>query len=248
MLTNNGSFARFVDYEKIGDGMVPASLCGSLWILLLPAYHGSNLLIRFIEPKAVIIQTPHSPIKNFSCVIRANIFDRSAVCVFVGEYDVEVEKLLERLRARPAILQRNPLSLIGILFEEYGYSCEEYRRALDGDVATMERKTGHTSLSNGLFRTSPNYEKLTRDLNTCKTSLIFLDIVMAFGNDVGTFCKETLDMFETLRQERCLVTLPISDTVSAAQDLGYHLNLGQRRWVQAQALKGRVQTQINLVR
>jgi hypothetical protein len=176
------------------------------------------------------------------------VFDRSAICVFLENDGIEIEKLLERLRARHTILQRNPLSLISILFEEYGYSCEEYRRTLDRNIVTMEKKTGHTSLSISLFRPSPDYEKLTRDLNACKTSLIFLDNFTAFGNDVGTFCKETLNMLETLRQERCLVTLSISDTVSAAQDLDYHLNLGQRRRVQAQSLKGRVQTQINLVR
>jgi hypothetical protein len=112
----------------------------------------------------------------------------------------------------------------------------------------MERQTGHTSITISLFRQNPDYERLTRDLNACKTSLIFMDNFTLFEREIGAFCKETLETLELLRHERGLDTMPTGERLAAAQQLDYHLNLSQLRRIQACSLERRVQTQISVVR
>jgi hypothetical protein len=198
--------------------------------------------------QAVIFQTPYSPVRNFSYVIRVNIADRSAICLFFEKDKSEIEDLFKRLQTSRDSLHANPLSLISLLFEEHGYSCEIYRAELDKDVVEMERQTGHTSIAISLFRQNPDYERLTRDLNACKTSLIFMDNITLFEKGIGDFCKETLETLELLRHERGLDTLPTGQRVAATQQLDYHLNLSHLRRIQACSLERRVQTQISVVR
>jgi hypothetical protein len=112
----------------------------------------------------------------------------------------------------------------------------------------MERQTGHTSIAISLFRQNPDYERLTRDLNACKTSLIFMDSITIFEKEIGTFCKEMLETLELLRHEQGLDTLPTGERVAATQQLDYHLNQSQLRRIQACSLERRVQTQISVVR
>ena len=198
--------------------------------------------------QAVIFQTPYSPVRNFSCVIRVNIADRSAICLFFEKDKSKIEDLFKRLQTSRNSLHTNPLSFISLLFEEQGYSCEKYRAKLDKDVVEMENQTGHTSIAISLFGQNPDYERLTRDLNACKTSLIFVDNFTLFEKEIGDFCKETLETLELLRHERGLDTLPTGERVAAAQQLDYHLNLSQLRRIQACSLERRVQTQISVVR
>jgi len=198
---------------------------------------------------AVVIQTPNSPVRNFSAVIRVDISNRSATGLFFDVDAAKVDGLLQRLEARRDVLQRNPLSFIGILFEEHGYSCERSRAKLDRDIVEMEQQTGHTSLLVRPFQ--PNQhdpEQLIKDLNACNTTLIFMDSICVFEKEIGAFCKETLEVLECLREERGLESLSIGDRVSAIQELDYHLNLSQMRRTQALALQKRVQTQIRVVR
>lgn len=186
--------------------------------------------------------------RNFSCVIRVNITDRSAICLFFEKNKSKIKDFFRRLQTSRDSLHANPLSFISLLFEEHGYSCEKYRAKLDKDVVEMERQTGHTSIAILLFRQNPDYERLTRDLNACKTSLIFMDNITLFEEKIGEFCKETLETLEVLRQERDLDTLPTGERVAATQQLDYHLNLSQLRRIQACSLERRVQTQISVVR
>ena len=81
------------------------------------------------------------------------------------------------------MLQRNPLLLLSIVFEEFGYSAEAFRKRLDLDIARMERQSGHTSLTFRLLNYDQGYEYLTLDLHACSTSLIFMEHVLAFERD-----------------------------------------------------------------
>ena len=145
------------------------------------------------------------------------------------------------------MLQKNPLLLLSTVFEEYGYSSENFREQLDRDVARMERQSGHTSLSFRLFQDNKGYEDLTKELHACTTNLIFMENITAFEREWGAFCKETLDVLEALRVERGLETLPKSERVQASQNMDYHLNLSQMRRIQSQSLQKRAQLQINVV-
>lgn len=159
---------------------------------------------------AFVIQTPYSPVRNFSTVIRVDISDRSATGLFFDKHASKVDDLWQRLEARRDVLQRNPLSFISILFEEHGFSSESFRTKLDKDVVNMERQTGHTSLAATLFQPDQHdYGQLIKDLNACNTSLIFLDSITAFERDIGAFCKETLGVMENLREECGLESLSI---------------------------------------
>jgi hypothetical protein len=112
----------------------------------------------------------------------------------------------------------------------------------------MESQTGHTSLQVRLFQPNQyDYEQLIKNLNACNTTLIFMDSITVFERDLGAFCKETLAVLESLREERGLERLSVGDRVSAIQDLDYHLNLSQMRRTQVLALQKRIQTQINVV-
>lgn len=186
--------------------------------------------------------------RNFSCIIRVSIADRSAIGLFFEKDKSKIEDLLKCLETNRGSLHANPISFISLLFEEHGYSCEHYRAKLDRGVVGVERQTGHTSIHISLFRQNQDYERLTRDLNACKTSLIIMDNITSFEKQIGAFCKEVLEMLELLRHERGLNTLPIRERVAAIQQLDYHLNLCQLRRIQACSLERRVQTQISVVR
>jgi hypothetical protein len=197
--------------------------------------------------QAVVVKTPYSPVGNVALVIRVNIIDRSTKA-FVLEYsNPRMNVLWECLLIRRNILQNNPLLLLSIVFEEYGYSTEAFREELDRDVARIEQQSGHTSLTFRLFQDNKDYEDLTKDLHSCTTSLIFMENIAEFERDWGVFCKETLDIFEALRIERGLDALTKRERVQAAQNMDYHLNLSQMRRSQALSLQKRAQLQINVV-
>lgn len=195
----------------------------------------------------MVVKTPYSPIGNVALVIRVNIVDRSAKALIFDYRNPRMNILWERLLIRRNTLQNNPLLLLSILFEEYGYSAEAFREELDRDVASMERRTGHTSLNPRLFQDKMDFEDLTKDLHACTTSLIFMENITEFERNWGLFCKETLDVLETLRMERGLGFLPKRERVQAAQNMEYHLNLSQMRRSQSLSLQKRAQLQINVV-
>ncbi|KAL5330662.1 hypothetical protein ACEPPN_000181 [Leptodophora sp. 'Broadleaf-Isolate-01'] len=227
IFANNGSFARFVEYDEFQGLDVPTSLY--------------NL------PKAVVVQTPYSPVSNLSLVIRVDIAERSAKACVLNYNTSEINALWDRLQVRQGMVQKNPLLLLSIVFEEFGYASELFREQLDREVARIERASGHTSLSFRPSAWNTEYEALTRDLHACSTDLIFMEHVTEFERTWGAFCKDTLSVLETLRLERGLQGLSKRETVQTAQCMDYHLNLSQMRKTQALALQKRVQLQINVV-
>jgi hypothetical protein len=198
-------------------------------------------------PKAVVVQTPYSPVSNLSLVIRVDIVERSAKACVLNDNNSEINALWDRLQVRQSMVQKNPLLLLSIVFEEFGYASELFREHLDHEVARMERASGHSSLSFRPSAWNTEYEALTRDLHVCNTNLIFMEHVTEFERSWGAFCKDTLGVLETLRLERGLQNFSKRETVQTAQCMDYHLNLSQMRRTQVLALQKRVQLQVNVV-
>lgn len=196
---------------------------------------------------ALIIQTPNSPLRNFSCALRINIGDGSAKGLLFDTDTSTVASVLQRLHESRELLQENPLSFLNILLADHGKSCEDHRAALDRDVVKMELRTGKTSLRFLSTYVETDYEQLNKDLHACNTDLIFLDNITNFEMIVGKFIKDTLAKFEALRHERGIVPDSPYTYETLSQNTDYLINVCEMRRYQAQSLHKRIQSQINVV-
>ena len=77
--------------------------------------------------KAVVVQSPHSPAKNFSCVLRTQVDNRSTTCLLINEDEIRINTLIDRLRGRRKALEKSPFYFINLLVEDYGYANEKLR-------------------------------------------------------------------------------------------------------------------------
>lgn len=202
---------------------------------------------------AVVVQTPYSPFQDFSLAARINIASGSVVSLLFDNTEDDLNILIKRLRWRCTQTHQSPLSLLAILFEEYGYTSEECRRRLDAEVVSLEVRTGMTSLDtnpggNGYSLRISDYEKMMRDLHSCNTNLIFLANVLNFEMDFGTFCGRIFDVFEELRGrigDGKFHTERARDEFQ--QHLAYCVDSSRSRQKQTQSLRMRVKSQINVV-
>lgn len=153
------------------------------------------------------------------------------------------------------ICQQNctsPLDILTFFFRTYGRFNEEWRELLDRQVASMEIRTGMTSLDTSRMHYADDanmYEELTRDLHACNTELIFLSDMLYFELKLGVFCRDMFDVFEGLRKE--LDMDPFHNKRSQSdfqQNLEWSINMSEQRQRQTMSLKTRIQSQINLVR
>lgn len=199
---------------------------------------------------AAVIQTPNSPLRIFSCVLRINVLDGSSRGIFFDTNIPRMDILIDRLRLRQDLSEQNSLHFLSLLFEEYGQDCERWRRELDRDVVRLETKTGMTSraLAHTLDDQTLDYESLTKRLHRCHTDLIFLDTVQNFEACLGDFCKKAAVQLETMRQQLDLEASSVSDQNIFFQNVDYHLNQNELRRFQTTCLQKRIQTQINVVR
>lgn len=223
--SHNGSFACFLDHDKVNDKVSP------------------NFL-------SIVIKTPNSGIVNFSFVMRINVVDCSATGLyFQGDGLKKVNSLPKRLQGHRRLLRTNPLAFLGILMEEYGRTCERDRARNDRDVVTIEGRTGMTSLPIATFysQVAKDYELLIEALHSCNTNLIFLDNMTNFEVAVVRFIKETLIRFQMIRERRLLEKIPADVDDTLIQNIEYLLNAAEMRRYQAQSLHRRTQTQINVL-
>lgn len=208
-------------------------------------------LLSIDTVSAVVIQTPYSPYQDFSVVARINISSGLVVSLLFNRSEADLDDFLQRLRLRRKETHQCPLSVLAILFEGYGYTSEEWRRKLDGDVVSLEVRTGMTSLDTshrGYALHISEYERMIRDLHACNTNLIFLADVLNFEVEFGSFCGRLFDLLEELRERtgnEKFHTAQAKDEFR--QHLAYCMNSSRFRQNQIQALKMRVQSQINLV-
>ncbi|KAL9612610.1 MAG: hypothetical protein Q9167_002816 [Letrouitia subvulpina] len=160
-----------------------------------------------------------------------------------------MDVLIDRLQVRQDLSQQNSLRFLSLLFEEYGYDCERWRRELDRDVVRLETKTRMTSLAlaHTLDNQTLDYESLTKRLHRCHTDLIFLDTVQNFEACLGNFCKKAAVQLETMRQQLGLEASSVSDQNIFFQNVEYHLNQNELRRFQTLCLQKRIQTQINVL-
>lgn len=196
---------------------------------------------------AIIIQTPNSPLRNFSCALRINVVDGSTKGLLFDMNTSTIASVLQRLHESRELLQENPLGFLNILLADHGQSCEDHRAVLDRDVVNMEIRTGKTSLRWFSSYIETDYEKLNKDLHACNMELIFLDNITNFEIVVGKFIKETLAKFEALRHERGIIPDSSYSYETLSQNTDYLINTCEMRRYQAQSLHRRIQSQINVV-
>ena len=252
--SHNGSFACFLDHDKVNDKVSPNFLCGFRPLPQVPIISDFLLLSQGVADTlvgaAIVIKTPNSGIVNFSFVMRINVVDCSATGLyFQGDGLKKVNSLPKRLQGHRRLLRTNPLAFLGILMEEYGRTCERDRARNDRDVVTIEGRTGMTSLPIATFysQVAKDYELLIEALHSCNTNLIFLDNMTNFEVAVVRFIKETLIRFQMIRERRLLEKIPADVDDTLIQNIEYLLNAAEMRRYQAQSLHRRTQTQINVV-
>lgn len=196
----------------------------------------------------MIIQTPNSHIRNFSCVLHINLADCSTKGILFDTNEFEIPGVLLRLNENRQLLQECPVAFLSILYADHSRSAENHRAKLDWDVVTMERRTGKTSLVVFSEHAETDYEQLNKALHECNTNLIFLDNITNFEMAVGKFIKDTLVKFEVLRKENGITSDSNCAYQSVSQNMDYLINACEMRRYQAQSLHRRIQTQINVVR
>lgn len=184
-------------------------------------------------------------------VARINISSGSVFSILFDNTEKDLNELIKRLRWRCKQTHQCPLTLLAILFEGYGYSSEECRRKLDAEVVSLEVRTGMTSLDTnqgGYSLRISDYERMMRDLHSCKTNLIFLANVLNFEVEFGTFCGRVFEVFEQLRErtgQGSFHTPRAKDEFQ--QHLAYCMDSSRFRQTQIQSLRMRVKSQINVV-
>lgn len=198
--------------------------------------------------KAVVVQSPHSPAKNFSCVLRTQVGNRSTICLLINEDEIRINTLIDRLRGRRKLLEKSPLYFIILLVEDYGYANEKLRESLDQSIFDMECYIRTASFYMGaLDENSEALQTLIVKLQVTKNRLVWLDCTTNFELELGTFSQEMIELYENLRRVRKLDIRSKPDRILLSQETNFHQNACRFRRYQAQGLQQRVQTQINIV-
>lgn len=160
-----------------------------------------------------------------------------------------IPQMLERFEDSREECVASPLSVLILLYDEFGAKAEEQRRLLDREVVRIEDMTVMTSAAiTAQVLTDAEYEKLIRDMHACNTNLIFLSDLINFETELGQFCLELCDIFEDLRRRAALPdfhSTPEKDNL--LQWLKFLLKLSRFRHNQTQALRARIHSQTNLV-
>ncbi|KAI9771493.1 MAG: hypothetical protein M1840_002113 [Geoglossum simile] len=250
MLTNNGSYSRYIEHGYNTDGnLEPKSLCEPFEELMgrtveyhrFPQIWKQPKLTLSRVSKALVLQTPNSPCLNFSFVMRIDLATNTASSLFFTRVLTDLTRSLE---SRGEEMQRSPLAFLNLLFEMHGSMTELYREKRDVEVCVAELQTGTSSLIHS-DRITPademNNENLMKELHALNAKLLILDGVMNWELSAGKFIRET---YTTLSELRALSTpqdQPLRDS------LDYLLNLSSLRQTQAQTLQKRVQMQLGVL-
>ena len=197
-----------------------------------------------------IFQSPFSSNRDFSAAIRIDIGSGNVLALLFDRSELTLQKTINEVAFEATKADKSPLDLLLLLFRTYGGFNEEWRAKLDRQVVAMERRSGMTSIDTSQFDSDDEtaYAELTRDLHACNTDLIFLGHVLDFELELGAFCSQAFDTFEELRRQR--KEAPFHDKRVAhffQQRLAYCMKDGEFRQRQTEALRTRVQSQINLV-
>ena len=180
--------------------------------------------------------------------MRISIVDFSVVGFAFCETEAKVCGLLSRLSRNQTALQQNPLAVLNAVYEEYGRSCETFRKRADEEVLSIELRTGMTSVKvQGPKEAEGDLSKLNKASHAANANLIFLDNVTNFDVALGKFIKEIFVKLETMRLARNLEPLPVHVSQALHQNIDHLINLSEQRRCQALSLHRRVQSQISVV-
>lgn len=180
---------------------------------------------------------------------KVDVQNGSLIGLFFSKKEDNIPRVLEKLEKRHKESLNSPLVILALLYEEFGSNAEKWREDLDREVVRIEQTTGMTSLalSEDAWE-EMEYERLIRDLHGCNTNLIFLGDLIHFEIDFGQFCYKLFDIFEDLRKN---VGTPAFHTPQSKNEihsrLDFLLKLSHFRQQQTQALRLRIQSQIDLV-
>jgi hypothetical protein len=122
---------------------------------------------------------------------------------------------------------------------------------LDDEVVNLELGTGTIALDKGHDSTEfllSEYERLIRQLQACNMNLIFLDDMLRFELQLGTFITDVVQVFENLRTRAGDAQFHSARSRDGLQQhVDYCINSSQFRKNQIQSLKMRIQSKTNLV-
>ncbi|KAH7007009.1 hypothetical protein EDB80DRAFT_684262 [Ilyonectria destructans] len=222
-ISTNGALGHFVDYSTDSLDMKPSTLL-------------------------VVIASPYTPFHDFSLALRINIQNGAAVGLLFLTKQSSIPQMLEKFEYSREECAASPLSVLILLYDEFGAKAEEQRKLLDREVVRIEEMTVMTSSAiTAQVLTDAEYEKLIRDMHACNTNLIFLSDLINYEIELGQFCLELYDIFEDLRRRATLPdfhSAPEKDNL--LQWLKFLLKLSRFRHNQTQALRARIHSQTNL--
>ena len=194
------------------------------------------------------MQSPHSPTKTFSCVLRTQVSNGLTICLLIAEDDTRINDFIEKLQARRKKVERSPMYFISLVAEDYGYKNEAWRESLDRFIFDRESIIHAASFYTDIFdEKSDEMQRMIVKLHRTKNRLIWLDCTTHFELALVKYSQEMVELYETLRQNRGLTTLSMSHRTLLQQEINFHQNACLLRRYQAQGLQQRVQTQINIV-
>lgn len=202
---------------------------------------------------AVVIATPYSPFQDFSVAARIHIRNGNLIGIFFSKKEENIPRIMEKCEQHRKASLRSPLTILALLYEEYGINVEDRRKSLDREVVRIEQITGMTSLAiawtgQGHDAEDMEYDKLIRDLHACNTNLVFLGSLIHFEIEFGEFIYKLFDIFEDARKRAGKSVFHKPQTKDEILTrLAFLLKLSHFRQQQTQALRERIQSQTNLV-
>ena len=120
---------------------------------------------------------------------RIDVQNGTLTGMFFSKKEESIPRVIERLEQRGKESLNSPLTILALLYEEYGSNAEDWRKDLDLEVVRIEQTTGMTSLAlTDQALEEMEYERLIRDLHACNTDLIFLGNLIHFEIEFGEFC------------------------------------------------------------
>jgi len=151
-----------------------------------------------------VIETPYTPSQDFSIATRVDIQNGNLIGLVFSKQHDHIPRVIERLEQHHAESLKSPLTVLTLLYEEYGVNAETWRKCLDREVVRIEQTTGMTSLAlrdlDDHTWEEMEYERLIRDLHGCNNNLIFLGNLIHFEIEFGEFCYKLFDTFDDLRK------------------------------------------------
>ena len=203
---------------------------------------------------AIIVQTPHSVVKSFTCAMRICVETNSATALVILEDENDIDSILQAVKARRHLISLCPLYFLIILCEDISKRNEGWREHLDLSLVQSEKHIGMSDFeasaldgTNQEIQPATPFEKVIYGLHILNTSLIWLSCTTNFELSALKFAQSMILLFEEARIECKKPQLSRMARELLLQQIRYLESAAEMRQHQRNGLQQRAETQIGIV-